>query len=439
MPIFKTIKTLSQLVKLMLKITGFVFLQANVCFESDGTQSLSFWGRLTKRESHRCPICGRKCPTWDAPHQRAWRTPDMGGQRTYIQAEICRVKCPEHGVIVERVPWARHKSRFTREFEDQVAWLAIKSSRMAVAELMRVEWRSVGDILQRVRKDLEAKRIGNRFDGLVRIGIDETSYKKGHKYMWVVVNHDTGKMIWCRKGNKQEDLEEFFRLLTPEQCASIQLVSADGLRWLPDLLAQYCPNAKRCIDTYHACSWVNEVLDEVRKGLWRDAQARFDEAKKSGDDDIRDLAKADKKRLAELKYALLKNPSKGKLTNKQAIDLSILVHSDPIMWEAYNLKEEFRLIFKREPTDAIEALDIWIDRARICNLPGFADLAAKIERNKQGIIHTINYQLTNGRTEAINMHIKRIIRMGYGFSNFDNLESLLLLQLGDLPSPKLPR
>ena len=88
----------------------------------------------------------------------------------------------------------RHGSRFTRKVEEQTAWMAVNCSRVTVATFMRISWNTVGPIIERVEKDLDINP-NARFDNLVRIGVDETSYRKGHKYITTVVNHDTGNVI----------------------------------------------------------------------------------------------------------------------------------------------------------------------------------------------------------------------------------------------------
>jgi transposase len=141
-------------------------------------------------ERRRCGICRRRSPKFDnGVGRRRWRTPDVGCQPCFLEADTPRVTCKSHGVVVAAVAWARHGSRFTKDFEDQVAWLAAQSSGFAVAELMRISWRSVG----RVVADARARR--DPLDGLTRIGIDEISHRKGHRYLVVVVDHDTGRLV----------------------------------------------------------------------------------------------------------------------------------------------------------------------------------------------------------------------------------------------------
>ena len=109
--------------------------------------------------------------------RRRWRALDLGTSFAYLEAEAPRVSCTEHGVVVAAVPWARHDSSFTRSFEDQVAWLTVHTSKTAVSELMRIAWRSVGWICQRVAAEAQAQR--DLLSGLERIGFDEIAIRKG--------------------------------------------------------------------------------------------------------------------------------------------------------------------------------------------------------------------------------------------------------------------
>ena len=130
--------------------------------------------RPSWRERDRCGVCRRRSPGFDLGEgRRRWRSLDLGTTFAFVEADAPRVTCRRHGVVVCAVPWARHKSRFTRAFEDQVCWLAVNCSKSAVAQLMRVAWRSVGGICERVAS--EAQRELDLLAGLRRIGIDEIS------------------------------------------------------------------------------------------------------------------------------------------------------------------------------------------------------------------------------------------------------------------------
>ena len=135
----------------------------------------------TKGEQCRCGICGKKSKFYDNGNEgaRTWRACDWAGHKVILVGPSCRVNCKEHGVVTCRFPWARHGSRFTRKFEEQTAWMAVNCSRVAVAAFMRISWNTVGPIIERVEKDFDINP-NARFDNLVRIGVDETSYRKGH-------------------------------------------------------------------------------------------------------------------------------------------------------------------------------------------------------------------------------------------------------------------
>ena len=245
----------------------------NIRFEEvDDEEILVVRARPFSRDTHRCPICNKRCPGYDSSERvRRWRSLDFGSERVYIESRVPRVRCGEHGVIVAKVPWARHDSDYTNDFETAVTWLTLHATMRDVAEYFRIGWRTVGSIVQRVQETLEKER-PSRFDNLEEIGIDETSYKKGHKYMTVVVNHKTGCLIWAKKGHGKEVLSEFFKELTVEQRASIKRVSADGARGITDCVNEYCPNAERSIDPFHVVAWANDALDEVRKAAVRQAK-----------------------------------------------------------------------------------------------------------------------------------------------------------------------
>jgi len=138
--------------------------------------------RPTRSRRRRCPVCNRRCPGYDQGEgRRRWRALDLGVVQAFLEGDAPRVACPAHGVVVAGVPWARHGAGFTTRFEDTAAWLAVHTSRSAVAELLRVTWRTVGRVCARVAA-AQATRV-DRLAGLRRIGIDELSHRKGQRYL----------------------------------------------------------------------------------------------------------------------------------------------------------------------------------------------------------------------------------------------------------------
>ena len=243
---------LKKLLKSILNVNCIKIINAEFDYVSS---SLYIRVEITKGQRSRCPVCSTKCSGYDSTTEyRSWRALDFGACRVYILSHVNRVQCSVHGIHTGQVPWAHHHSGFTKEFEQQAAYLALHLNRTEVSKLMRINWRTVGMLLSRTKDRLEPDS-SIRFKNLRRIGIDETSYRKGHKYVTVVVDHDTDQVIWVGKGTGKEVLSSFFALLTQEQRESIELTSADGARWIQSCIEEWLPNCERCIDGFHVVQW----------------------------------------------------------------------------------------------------------------------------------------------------------------------------------------
>jgi len=368
----------------------------------------------------RCGVCRRRCPGFDLGEgRRRWRALDLGTTLAYVEAHAPRVRCREHGVVVCAVPWARHGSRFTRAFEDQAAWLAVQCSRKAVAELLRIAWRTVGSICERVAGETARQR--DLLAGLSWIGIDEISHRKGQRYLTVVVDHCTGRLVWASAGRDRRTVEAFLDALGEERCAQLELVSADMASWISGPIAERCPNAVRCVDPFHVVALATDALDEIRREVWN-------EARKAGQSAVaRDLKGA--------RFALWKNPEN--LTRRQRSKLSTIQQTNRRLYRAYLLKEQLREIYRVPAEYASALLDAWLAWARRCRLEPFVKLARTITEQRRGIEAAIEHGLSNARVEAINTKIRLITRRAFGFHSPDSLIALAMLTLGGL-CPPLP-
>ena len=409
----------------------------DVYIREDGARAgcLIIQCRPCAAKKNRCGKCNRKGKRYDKGRSetRHWRALKFATTKVYIKALVPRIQCPDHGVTVAHVPWARHNSWFTYGFEDTVAWMALHCTRSAASEMMDIAWNTVGPVVDRVYNDVK-ETASSPFDNLRCIGIDETSYKKGYKYITVVVNHQTGALIWAAKGHGKTILEQFFKLLTPEQRAGIEFVTADGARWITDCITKYCPKAERCIDPFHVVSWATDALDEVRRTVWREAKQAEGKPQKGKRGRPKKGTPPKKKSMAEAakdsRYALLKNPES--LTDKQTAKIEMIALTDKRLYRAYLLKEKLRLLLKFPLAEATKELDAWIKWARHCRIPQFVELQRKIKRHFDAILASVKHNLSNARVEAINNKIKVTIRMGYGFRNIDNLIALLMLRCSNI-------
>lgn len=395
--------------------------------------------RPSKGNRNRCGLCQRRSPRYDnGEGRRRWRALDAGTVRVFIEAESPRVRCRAHGVTVAWVPWARHGAGHTRGFDDQIAWLAVHTSKTAVVELMRIAWRTVGAIVTRVLADIDANV--DRFDGLSRIGIDEISYKRGHRYLCVVLDHDTGRLVWAGVGHDEATLSEFFAVLGPQRCALITHVSADAATWIANAVKTHCPNAVLCADAFHVVKWATEALDKVRRNAWNNARAvaRGEGRGRPGPRGPNTVARPGHERARRIqhsRYALWKNPEN--LTERQAEKLAWIAKTDPRLHRAYLLKEGLRTVFKLKGHAGEEALDRWLAWARRCQIPEFVKLQTTIRRHRAEINAALNHNLSNALIESTNTKIRLLTRIAFGFKKPEALIALALLSLGN-PKPALP-
>jgi transposase len=391
--------------------------------------------RPTARQRGRCGLCRRRCPRYDAGEgRRRWRALDLGTVQTFLEADAPRVRCPEHGVVVGAVPWARHRAGHTHAFDDTVAWLAVATSKTAVTELMRVAWRTVGAIVKRVCGDIDATV--DRFAGLRRIGIDEISYKRNHKYLTIVVDHDSGRLVWAAPGRDAETLRKFFDALGEDRCAQVTHVSADAADWIAKVVRERCPNAVQCADPFHVVQWAGDALDEVRREAWSKARKTVGGSKviTYNRRAIR-LSTGDAARLRKVRWALWKNPED--LTDRQREHLAWIAQTDPDLYRAYQLKEGLRLVFKLGADPGKHALERWLEWAARSRLPAFVRLARRIRRHLATIHATLDHKLSNGLIESTNTKIRLLTRMAFGFKDPHALIALAMLSLGGY-RPNLP-
>jgi transposase len=397
----------------------------NVVFDED-EGALVAHVRPRKGAARRCGRCGRRCAWEDRGEgRRLWRALDLGSVPAYLEADAPRVRCPEHGITVVAFPWARHRARHTTAFEDQCAWLAAHCSRSAVEELMRVAWRTVGAIVTRVVADAHAR--SDPLEGLRRIGIDEIAYKKGHRYLIVIVDHDSGRLVWAAPGRDKKTLNCFFDALGKSRAARLREVSADGAEWIAEVVRSRCLNARLVMDAYHVVQWATDALDEVRREVWNHARREL------GDQGLAE-------RLKGCRYALWKNPEN--LTDRQQAKLAWVAEVNNALYRAYLLKEELRLVIRLKGEEGITLLKHWLWWASHCQIEAFVELARKIRRHRVAIEAALRSGTSNALVESTNTKIRVLTRVAFGFRSPEALIAMAMLAVGgvcpDLPGRATP-
>lgn len=388
--------------------------------DDDGGRVLVVKVRVSGRQACRCPHCRRRCVGFDqGGGSRRWRGLDLGSTRVLLEAAAPRVRCPTHGIVVAAVPWARHGSRFTAAFEDQTAWLAAHTPKSAVQALMRTSWRAVTGAVERTVD--EARGRTDRLAGLRRIGIDEKSYRKGHKYLTVVTCHDTGRVVWTCDGRSKATVAAFFTALGPERARGLTHVSADGAEWIHAVVVEHAPRAVICLDPFHVVAWATTAVDKVRRRIVRELKA----AGRSED------AAA----LKGSRWAVLKNPDW--LTGNQQVTLASIKQTNSPLYRSYLIKEQLRAVFAEKGERGRELLTGVISWAARSRIPEMVDLAKTLRRFKDLIVNTLDHGVSNARAEATNTHINGLIRRAYGFHTPDALIAMIELTRGGL-CPPLP-
>jgi len=376
--------------------------------------------RRRERSVGRCGRCGVRASGYDrGGGVRRWRHLDFGAVRVELVADAPRVNCATHGPTVLAVPWARHGSRFTTAFEDTCVWLAARTAASTVVALMRTSWRAVTAMVARV----VAGEGRDRLAGLRRIGIDEIAYRKGQRYLTVVIDHDSGALVWAREGRNKSAVLAFFDQLGPDRAAELTHVSADGAEWIATAVSERAPQAIRCMDPYHVIAWASDALDQVRKQVWN--------AARGGPGQRNETSRI----LKGARWALWKKPER--LTDAQQATLATIQATNKPLYRAYLLKEQLREVIAVKGEAGRLLLAGWLRWAGRSRLAPFVKLARTIRSHLPEIHNTLHCGLSNGRIEANNTHLRLLTRQAYGYHSAQALIAMAMLRRGGL-CPTLP-
>jgi transposase len=369
----------------------------------------------------RCSGCGCRVSAVYDGRARRWRHLDLAGMQLELRYRLRRINCRKCGVVVELVPWADPGSWFTRDFEDMAGYLAQHSAKTVVASMMRLAWRTVGAIIERV-----VARRGPRdlLEGLTHIGVDELSYRRHHEYITVVVDHGSGRVVWAARGKNADTLRSFFRELGPERCSKLEAVTIDMSAAYIAAVTEATPQAKVIFDKFHVQRLAHDALDQVRRTEAREAQEP-----------------EERTALKHSRFALQKNP--WNLNDIEHQKVSQIQRTNRSLYRAYLLKESLAAILaRRQPNVARKKLLEWIDWGSRSQLGPFVKAAKTIRTHLEGIVAYVQSGLTNARSEGMNGKVRAITRRSYGFHSASSLVAMLFLCCSGimlLPILKVPR
>jgi len=388
-------------------------------------------GLRRRRRRPVCP-CGWKGKAVYDRSTRRWRHLDLAASKLFFEAEIRRVHCRRcDRVRTEAVDWARPRARHTRDFEDVVAWLCQHTDKTTVTRLLRTSWETVAGIVGRV----VAEHIdGRRLENIYRIGVDEVSYRKGHRYLTVVADHDRdGAVIWVGEGRDHAVLEEFYDLLGEDGCAALRAVSLDMGGAYEKATNNKAAHARQCVDPFHVVKLANEAIDKARRSAWNLERRTHPTPKRPRGRPPKGSPPTPTRPrwVKHTRWALLKDPDA--LNDSQLEVLDALRRERSVLYRCWQLKEGLRDLFRlRHPEDAAVHLDWWLAWACRCRIPVFVTLSKTIRANRDRILAAVELGLSNSKLEGLNSKIRLINHRGYGHHTAAALIGMIYLCCGGI-------
>jgi transposase len=371
------------------------------------------WGRLTlvsKNTRFRCLRCRISVGDGRPSRWRLLRDLDIGRRHIELCVQVYRVWCCKCGRSEVPITLARQYARCTRRLEEHLFRLTGDSTVKAVAMRMALDWETVKDAEVRYIRGLLRKR---NLDDVTRIGIDEVSYEKGHKYLTLVTDLDGRRVIYATHGNDGRAIGRFLRWLGPERCRRIKVVVTDIHDPYLKVLWKCLPKAALVFDHFHVSKIVHDALDEIRRRLQRE------------------LPPAGRRIIKGQRYVLLR--ARENLSKRQEVSLQEILDTNTDLTKGYVLKEAFREVFKATNLrDGRKRLKAWEAQVRESGVLELLKVLDTIERRRSGIENFFQYRVANGMAEGFNNVVGTIKKQAYGFHEREYLRLKILRICGKL-------
>ncbi len=373
----------------------------------------SGWGRLTlapRRTDFRCPVCRAPSGHPEPSRWRLLRDLDVGRRHVELRVRVYRVECHTCGRPEVPITLARPYARCTRRLEAHLFRLTRDSTVKAVATRMDIDWETVKDAEVRYIRGLLRKR---NLDDITRIGIDEVSYEKGHKYLTLVTDLDGRRVIYATHGNDGRAIGRFLTWHGPKRCRRIKVVVTDMHDPYVKVLRSRLPKAALVFDHFHVSKIVHDALDEIRRRLQRE------------------LPPAGRSILKGQRYVLLR--ARENLSKRQEVSLQELLTANTDLTKGYVLKEAFRNVFTATNLrSGRKRLKEWEALVLESGVPELLKVLGTIERRRSGIENFFQYRVANGMAEGFNNVVGTIKKQAYGFHDRDYLRLKILRICGKL-------
>jgi transposase len=367
-----------------------------------------------------CSQCAKPAALYDCLTKRRFEFIPLWGYRVFLLYHMRRVHCPDCGIRVEQVPWARGKHELTDTYMQFLAHWAKKLSWQEVAVSFRTSW---GKVFQAVEFIVEWGLKHRDLSGITAIGVDEIAWRKGHKYLTLVYQIDAGcpRLLWIGKQRTVKTLLRFFRFFGEARSQALKYVCSD--MWKPYLkvIEKKAGQAIHVLDRFHIVAKLNKAIDEVRAGEHRQMQ-------KDGYEPV----------LKHSRWLLLKR--RENLTQKQEVKLRDLLQYNLKSVRAYLLKEDFDGFWDYvSPAWAGKFLDRWCTRVMRSKIEPMKKVAKTMRSHKPLILNWFKAKkaFSSGIVEGLNNKAKVTTRKSYGFRTYRGVEIALYHALGKLPTPPM--
>lgn len=342
-----------------------------------------------------CQRCGSPASGVHSWHIRKVRDLNMASARVWVSCIYRKVFCPHcQAIRVEGLGLFHPYLRVTVRLARYVYQLCQVMTVTEVSSHLGLDWKTVKAIDKHY---LERDYGRPDYQGLRVLAVDEIALRKGHRYLTVVLDYETGRVVHVGKNRKTKTLKRFFNQLKPRQRKAIEAVVMD--MWNPFIKAvrEKLPNAKIVFDLFHVVASFARVIDQVRNSEYRNA------------------AKQDRSVFKGAKYLLLKN-RKNLRRLDQRRQLKQLLELNERISTVMILKDKLKHIWTyRSRAWAIKALDNWCELARSTGCKPLIKFADMLDRHRYGIVNHCDHAIHTGKIEGVNNKIKVIKRKAYGF------------------------
>ena len=350
------------------------------------------------RETLRCSACGSKQVFGQGKVTRRFRTVPIGSKPVEIEFAVPRVCCLECGAVRQvKVPFALPRHRHTKQFERYALDLARITTTQDAARHLGVSWDTIRSI---ERTYLEKHYSKPRLKEVKRIAIDEIAVRKGHRYLTIVLDLDSGRVIHVGQGRSGQALSGFWRRLRSSR-AQIEAVATDMSPAYIEAVKKHLPQAALVFDRFHIMKLFNDRLSELRRELYREAT------------DV-----LEKRVLKGTRWLLLKNWENldQERNEHQRLEDALVVNRSLAI--AYYLKEELRQFWEQPGRITAELfLDDWCARARASGIQMLIKFANTLQGHRSGLLAWYEHRISTGPLEGVNNKIKTLKRMAYGYRN----------------------